>query len=105
MAQEKPRTTRARTKKDTADTEASAKPAAKTRAKAPSAESKPKATKARPKAATSVTKPKTASRRKQPIAPVETEIATLAYLMWERGERGDATDHWLRAEAELRTAA
>jgi hypothetical protein len=29
------------------------------------------------------------------------EVAMLAYLMWERGEPGDATEHWLRAEREL----
>ncbi len=28
-------------------------------------------------------------------------IAMVAYLMWERGEPGDATTHWLRAEQEL----
>ena len=31
-------------------------------------------------------------------------IAEQAYLLWERGEPGGETDHWLRAEAELRAA-
>ena len=29
------------------------------------------------------------------------EIATYAYYLWECGEPGDATEHWLRAEREL----
>ena len=29
------------------------------------------------------------------------EVATLAYLLWERGEPGDAMEHWLRAEREI----
>lgn len=29
------------------------------------------------------------------------EVATLAYFLWERGEPGDAMEHWLRAEREL----
>ena len=74
MAQEKPRTTRSRTKKD-----------------APAAEgtTTPKTTRAR-------RKPKAAETSEPPM-----EVATLAYLYWEQGEPGDAVEHWLRAEREL----
>ena len=72
MAQEKARPTRARTAKKK---EAGEKPAAK--APAP------------PRA------------RRKAGEPDPAEIATLAYLLWERGEPGDATAHWLRAEQEL----
>jgi len=37
-------------------------------------------------------------------APTPEAIAEHAYLLWERGEPGDQTTHWLRAEAELRAA-
>jgi hypothetical protein len=36
--------------------------------------------------------------------PSSEAIAEHAYLLWERGEPGDQTEHWLRAEAELRAA-
>ena len=72
MAQEKARPTRARTPKKK---EADEKPAAK-------APARPRAT-------------------RKAVEPNPAEIATLAYLMWERGEPGDATTHWLRAEQEL----
>ena len=75
MAQEKSHTTRA-PKKD--DTEA---PAAKKRA------------------------PRRTRKPKAPPEPEAGAIAELAYLMWERGEPGDETEHWLRAEAELEAAA
>ena len=76
MAQDRARPTRARTTRKTDDTTAVAKPKS-TRVR-------------RPRATT-------------PEASLE-EVATLAYLMWERGEPGGATEHWLRAEAELRAA-
>jgi len=74
MAQEKPRTTRARKKVDDSKAPAAKKPV---RARKPKAEPE----------------------------PVVDAIAQLAYLMWERGEPGDETEHWLRAEAELKAAA
>ncbi len=48
--------------------------------------------------------PKATRRPRASRKAVETSgdaIAMLAYLMWERGEPGDATTHWLRAEREL----
>jgi Protein of unknown function (DUF2934) len=36
--------------------------------------------------------------------PSRDAIAERAYHLWERGEPGDQTEHWLRAEAELRAA-
>jgi hypothetical protein len=71
MAQEKARATRARGTKKAADAAAA------------------------PKA---LRKPRT---RRMSVERNRDEIAVLAYLMWERGEPGDATDHWLRAEREL----
>ena len=76
MAQEKPRTTRARKKADDTEAPGAKKPAPR-----------------RPR------KPKGAGE------PGAEQIAELAYLLWERGEPGDPTEHWLRAEAELRSAA
>ena len=53
-------------------------------------------------------KPKPATRKtrkpKAPAEPGQEAIAELAYLMWERGEPGGETEHWLRAESELRAA-
>lgn len=71
MAQEKPRTTRSRTKKDA------------------------------PPAAEGTMTPKTRARRKPKLVEPPMEVATLAYLYWEQGEPGDAVEHWLRAEREL----
>ena len=89
MAEEKERPTRGR-KKTT--TEATAKKAA------------PKLKSAKPAA----TKAKTAAQAGKPVAvaaaPTPEAIAEHAYLLWERGEPGDQTTHWLRAEAELRAA-
>ena len=75
MAQEKARTTRARKKEDETEAPAAKKPA-------PRRTRKPKAT----------------------PEPTAESIAELAYLMWERGEPGGETEHWLRAEAALRAA-
>jgi len=74
MAQEKARTTRARKKADETEAPAAKKPAARR------------------------------TRKKAPPEPAADAIAELAYLLWERGEPGDQTEHWLRAEAELRAA-
>jgi hypothetical protein len=81
MAEEKPRASRAR--KKTVEPEAGAT------ARAPAAKRKPTATR---------------SRRKTSVAVEPADVATLAYLLWERGEPGDATEHWLRAEQELAAA-
>jgi Protein of unknown function (DUF2934) len=75
MAQEKARTTRARKKADDTEAPVAKKPA-----------------------------PRRARKAKAPPEPAADSIAELAYLMWERGEPGDQTEHWLRAEAELRAA-
>jgi Protein of unknown function (DUF2934) len=69
MAQEKPRTTRARKKTD-----------------------EPAATAENPKPATRKTR-----KPKAPVGPAPEAIAELAYFMWERGEPGGQTEHWLRA--------
>jgi hypothetical protein len=80
MADEKPRAPRAR--KKTTETDVAAKPA--TKKKAPAATSRP---------------------RKMAVASAQPgDVATLAYLLWEQGEPGDATEHWLRAEQELAAA-
>ena len=88
MAEEKERPTRGRKK----TTEAMGKKAAP----------KPKS----PKPA--ATKAKTTARAGKTVAvvaaPTPEAIAEHAYLLWERGEPGDQTTHWLRAEAELRAA-
>jgi Protein of unknown function (DUF2934) len=73
MAQEKARPLRARKKKE--------------EAVGPSAETPPAA------------KPR--ARRKPPPTTGPMEVATLAYLFWEKGEPGDAMEHWLRAEREI----
>jgi Protein of unknown function (DUF2934) len=36
--------------------------------------------------------------------PTREAIAERAYLLWEQGEPGDETTHWLLAEDELRAA-
>ncbi len=88
MAQEKARSTRARTKAEADPAAAPAKQATKS------------------ERTTKATAKKAAPRRRAVAAkePNVEAIATHAYLMWERGEPGDATEHWLRAEAELRAA-
>ena len=73
MAQEKARPTRARAKKDEA--KASAGPV-------DGAKPKPR-------------------RRRANQGPTADDVATRAYLLWERGEPGDELEHWLRAEQEL----
>jgi hypothetical protein len=79
MADEKPRASRARRK--STETDAAAKPAAKKRAPAT----------ARP-------------RSRVTVVAQPADIATRAYLLWEQGEPGDASEHWLRAEQELAAA-
>jgi len=71
MAQEKARTLRSRTKKDTTPV------------------------------ADGETTPKPRARRKPKAVSEPMPVATLAYLLWEQGEPGDALEHWLRAEREL----
>ncbi len=60
------------------------------------------------KAATKKGAAKTATPRtrrpKLVVEPPREAIAEHAYLLWERGEPGGETEHWLRAEAELRAA-
>jgi hypothetical protein len=51
-----------------------------------------------PKRTTRARKPKTTA------APASETIAFHAYLLWERGEPGGASEHWLRAERELAAA-
>jgi len=100
MAEEKPRAPRARKKTTEAENEAVAGKAA---AKRPS----------RSKAAASASKPATAkkktpatprAKKSQPVVVEPGDVATLAYLLWEKGEPGDAAEHWLRAEQELAAA-
>ena len=79
------------------------------------AEQKPRAPRARkktaeaePGVAKAAVKKKAASptSRRPSVTPatVPADVAVLAYLLWERGEPGDATEHWLRAEQELLAA-
>ena len=80
MAEQKPRAPRAR--KKTAETEpVAAKPAVKKKATA-------------------------ATSRRRSVTPAmePADVAVRAYLLWEQGEPGDATEHWLRAEQELLAA-
>ena len=93
MAEQKPRAARAR--KETKETDAVAGKAVKRpRAAAAGPVTQPAA---RKKAA-----PKAPRSRKKPGVTVRPdEIAMRAYLLWEQGEPGDATGHWLRAEQEL----
>ena len=90
MAEENARPARGRKK----TTETSAKKAAP----------KPKAA----KPAATKAKAKTTVKARKPVAiapePTREAIAQHAYLLWERGEPGDETTHWLRAESELRAA-
>ena len=101
MAEEKPRAARARKKTTKAETEAAeGKTTAKRPSRAKAAASTPKpATKKKTVAATS------RPRKTTTVAAVEPhDVATLAYLLWEQGEPGDAAEHWLRAEQELAAA-
>ena len=68
------------------------------------AQEKARPTRARTKKAAEDTKATRKPRARKPAPSSVDEVAQLAYLMWERGEPGDATEHWLRAEAELRAA-
>jgi len=100
MAEEKPRASRARKKTTEAEKEAAE---GKTTAKRPS---RAKAAAPTPKPAA---KKKTAAATSRPretmVAAVEPhDVATLAYLLWEQGEPGDAAEHWFRAERELAAA-
>ena len=80
------------------------------------AEQKPRAPRARKKASdTDVVAPKTTAkkktttattRRRTSVAPAiqPGDVEVRAYFLWEQGEPGDATEHWLRAEQELAAA-
>ena len=82
MADEKPRAPRAR--KKASDTDAAT-------------------TKTAAKKKTTTT---TATRRRATVslAMQPGDVAVRAYYLWEQGEPGDATEHWLRAEQELAAA-
>jgi hypothetical protein len=81
MAQDKARPTRARKKKE--DEPAGSQPDGATRL-------------------AKIVKPR--SRTRAAAGPGADAVAFHAYLLWERGEPGDATEHWLRAERELAAA-
>jgi len=99
MAEEKPRAPIARKKTTKADKGAVV---GKTSAKSPSGT----------KAAASASKPAAKkkapatprAKQSQPVVVERGDVATLAYLLWEKGEPGDAAEHWLRAEQELAAA-
>ena len=80
MADEKPRAPRAR--KKVSDTDEAI-------TKAP-----------RKKKATTTTRRRTAVT----LVTEPDDVAVRAYYLWEQGEPGDATEHWLRAEQELAAA-
>ena len=88
-------------------TSAAAKPAAAKAGKAKTAAPKaasPKTTTAK-RSTSPATTPKPRARRLQAVPePSREEIAFRAYLLWEQGVPGGETEHWLRAEAELRAA-
>ena len=81
MAEQKPRASRARKKESEADA-VTTKTAAK---------KKPAATPARRRASVS-------------LAVEPGDVAVRAYYLWEQGEPGDATEHWLQAEQQLAAA-
>ena len=81
MAQEEARPKRARKKKEQKQAD-----------EAPKAASRP----------VKVTRPR--SRKRAAESPAAEAVAVHAYLLWESGEPGDATEHWLRAERELAAA-
>jgi hypothetical protein len=57
------------------------------------------------KAETTTEKRTTRTRKPKAVVAAASEtIAFHAYLLWERGEPGDAGEHWLRAERELAAA-
>jgi nitrous oxide reductase len=99
MAEEKPRAPRARKKTTEADKKTVV---GKTAAKRFSG------IKATSSASTSATKKKAPAapraKKSQPVVVEPGDVATLAYLLWERGEPGDAAEHWLRAEQDLEAA-
>ena len=91
MAEENARPSRGRKKDGTTDAAGKRK--------------KPTSAKARTtKAAKTTTTTTKAGRPELVVEPPREAIAQHAYLLWERGEPGGETDHWLRAEAELRAA-
>jgi Protein of unknown function (DUF2934) len=98
MADDKPRAARARKKTATAETEVvTGEATAKRRTRVSTALSGAKPAAKKRKAST-------APPRTAPVAVGTEDVALLAYLLWERGAPGDATEHWLRAEQELAAA-
>ena len=91
----------------TAKVETTTAKATSAKKKSPVAAKSPGAKKA-PAAEKAVPARKAPTRRTRTLAsvpaPTAEAIAERAYLLWERGEPGDQTEHWLRAEAELRAA-
>jgi hypothetical protein len=57
-----------------------------------------------PKPKVETTTKKRTTRARKPTTPASETIAFHAYLLWERGEPGDAGEHWFRAERELAAA-
>jgi Protein of unknown function (DUF2934) len=57
---------------------------------------------------TAPTRPRRATLSKAAAPPLDSaqpeDVALRAYLLWEQGEPGDATEQWLRAERELTAA-
>jgi hypothetical protein len=95
MAEENTRPSRGRKKDDAAPAAAKKKTTA------------PKATGKKPAAKKAPAKKPAAPRTRRPtlvVEPSRDAIAEHAYMLWERGEPGGETEHWLRAEAELRAA-
>jgi hypothetical protein len=99
MAEEEPRAPRARKKITEAEREAAG-------GKSPG--KRPSVTKASASASKSATKKKAPAtpraKKSRPVVVEPADVATLAYLLWERGEPGDPAEHWLRAEQELAAA-
>jgi hypothetical protein len=101
MAEESTRSARGRKQATESDEAATS---ARKKAAEPAAKTTPKGEK--DKTAAKPAKPKPRRRRVPAGAaePTPQAIAEHAYLLWERGEPGGETEHWLRAEAELRAA-
>ena len=100
MAEEKPRAPRARKKTTEADKETGV---GKTSAKRPSG-TKATASASKPAAKRKAVAATSRPRKSSAVDVQPGDIATLAYLLWEHGEPGDAAEHWLRADQELAAA-
>ncbi len=92
MAEENARPGRGRKKESATDTDSSSS-------------KKKKATTAKDVTKKTAKPATTRTRRPKLVAdPTREAIAEHAYQLWERGEPGGETEHWLRAEAEIRVA-